>query len=140
MFDDGFGTEMPCMPRGGEFMQRANEGAVDHQWYIHLSLKVKAATSKVQSARAEQGNRGEPSCMAWITFKTRGSEEEEDLIWHVRERSRAWMTIGSGTMATSTLSSVVLMRSFRERALVDAIHVPGVTCQWISKSCKNKDQ
>ena len=112
MFDDGFGTETPCMPRGGGFVQRANEGAAGCQWYIHLSLKVEAATSKVQSARAEQGNRGEPSCMAWIAFRTRGSEEEEDLIWRVRERSRAWMTIGSGTMATSTLSSVVLMRSF----------------------------
>ena len=78
--------------------------------------------------------------MAWIAFKTRGSEEEEDLIWHTRERSRASMTIGSGTMATSTLSSVVSMRSFRERALAGAICVPGVTCQQISKSCRNKDQ
>ena len=75
--------------------------------------------------------------MAWIAFKTRGLEEEEDLIWRVRERSRAWMTTGSGTMATS---SVVSMRSFQERASAGAIHVPGVTCQQISKFYKNKDQ
>ena len=78
--------------------------------------------------------------MAWIAFKTRGSEEEEDWIWHTRERSRAWMTTGSGTMAISTLLSAVSMRSFGERASAGAIHVPGVICQWISKSCKNKDQ
>ena len=90
--------------------------------------------------RAEQGNRGEPSCTAWIAFKTRGLEEEEDWIWHVRERSRAWMTTGSGTMATSMLSSAVSIRSFRERASAGAVQVPGVICQQISKSCKNKDQ
>ena len=78
--------------------------------------------------------------MAWITFKTRGSEEEEDWIWHARERSRAWMTTGSGTMVTSMLSSAVLMTSFRERASAGTICVPGVICQQISKSCKNKDQ
>ena len=78
--------------------------------------------------------------MAWIAFKTRGSEEEEDLIWRTRERLRARMTTGSGMMVTLSLSSVVLMRSFWERASAGAIQVPGVTCQQISKSCKNKDQ
>ena len=29
---------------------------------------------------------------------------------------------------------------FRERASAGAIRVPGVICQQISKSCKNKDQ
>ena len=45
-FDDGFGAEMPCMPRGGGFVQRANKGAVGRQWYIHSSLKVEAAVLK----------------------------------------------------------------------------------------------
>ena len=27
MFDDGLGAEIPCMPRSGGFVQRANEGA-----------------------------------------------------------------------------------------------------------------
>ena len=78
--------------------------------------------------------------MAWIAFKTRRSEEEEDLIWRTRERLRAWMTTGSGMMVTLSLSSAVSMRSFWERVSAGAIRVPGVTCQQISKSCKNKDQ
>ena len=50
--------------------------------------------------------------MAWIAFRMRGLEEKEDWIWHARERSRAWMTTGPGTMATSMLSLAVSMRSF----------------------------
>ena len=73
-----------------------------------------------------------PMCVSFlIRGKKSGveeSEEEEDLIWCVRERSRAWMTIGSGTMVTSTLSSAVSMRSFQERVSVGAICVPGVIC------------
>ena len=37
-FDDGFGTKMSCMPGGGGFVQRANEGVVGCQWYIHSSF------------------------------------------------------------------------------------------------------
>ena len=46
MFDDGFGVETPCMPRGGGFMQRADKGAAGCWWYIHLSFKVEAAILK----------------------------------------------------------------------------------------------
>ena len=45
-FDDGLGAETPCMSGGGGFVQRANEGAVGHQWYIHSSLKVEVAILK----------------------------------------------------------------------------------------------
>ena len=45
-FDDGLGAEMPCMPRGGGFMQGANKGAAGRQWYIHSFLKVEAAILK----------------------------------------------------------------------------------------------
>ena len=45
-FNDGLGAEMPCMSRGGRFVQRANEGAASCQWYIHLSLKVEVAILK----------------------------------------------------------------------------------------------
>ena len=45
-FDDGFGMKTPCMPGGGGFVQRANEGAVGCQWYIHSSLKVEVAILK----------------------------------------------------------------------------------------------
>ena len=111
-FDNGFGTKMPCMPRGGEFMQRANEGVVGCWWYVHLSFKVEVAILKGPVSEGRAREQREPSCTAWITFKMRGLEEEEDLIWCTRERSRAWMTTGSGTMVTSMLSSAVLMRSF----------------------------
>ena len=46
MFNDGFGTKMPCMSGDGEFVQRANKGAVGRRWYIHSSLKVEAAVLK----------------------------------------------------------------------------------------------
>ena len=46
MFDDGLGVEMPCMPRGGGFVQRTNKGAAGCQWYIHLALKVEAVILK----------------------------------------------------------------------------------------------
>ena len=45
-FDDGLGAETPCMSGGGGFVQRANEGAVGRQWYIHSSLKVEVAILK----------------------------------------------------------------------------------------------
>ena len=45
-FNDGLGVETPCMPGGGGFMQRANEGAVGRWWYIHSSLKVEVAILK----------------------------------------------------------------------------------------------
>ena len=50
------------------------------------------------------------------------------------------MTTGSRTIVASILSSMVLTRSLQKRALAGAIHVPGVTCQQISKSCKNNDE
>ena len=55
-FNDGLGVEMPCMPRGGGFVQRANEGAVGCWWYIHLSLKVEVAIleSPVSEGRARE--------------------------------------------------------------------------------------
>ena len=37
-FNDGLGAEMPCMPGGGGFMQRANKGAAGCQWYIHTLI------------------------------------------------------------------------------------------------------
>ena len=45
-FDDGFGMKMPCMPRGGGFVQRANKGVVGCWWHIHPSFKVEAAVLK----------------------------------------------------------------------------------------------
>ena len=45
-FDNGFGMKPPCMPGGGRFVQRANEGAAGQRWYIHSSLKVEAAVLK----------------------------------------------------------------------------------------------
>ena len=55
-FNDGFGAETPCMPGGGGFMQRANEGAPSHRWYIHLSLKIEVAILKgpVSKGRARE--------------------------------------------------------------------------------------
>ena len=90
--------------------------------------------------RAEQGNRGKQSHIAWIALSPRESEEKGDLICCTRVRSRAWIITGSGIMAASALLSVVLMRSFWKRASAGAIHVPGMTCQQISKSCKNNNQ
>ena len=56
MFNDGFGTKMPCMSGDGEFVQRANKGAVGRRWYIHSSLKVEAAVLKgpVSEGRARE--------------------------------------------------------------------------------------
>ena len=45
-FDDGLGAEMPCMSRGGGFVQGANKGMGSRWWYIHSSLKVEAAVLK----------------------------------------------------------------------------------------------
>ena len=56
-----------------------------------------------------------------------------------RVRSRAPITAGSGQMAVSTLSEEVSIESLLERASAGAIFIPGVTCQIISKSCKNND-
>ena len=55
-FNDGLGVEMPCMPRGGGFVQRANKGAVGCRWYIHSSLKVEVAIleSPVSEGRARE--------------------------------------------------------------------------------------
>ena len=46
VFDDGLDAEMSCMPRGGGFVQRANEGVAGQWWYIHSSLKVEVAILK----------------------------------------------------------------------------------------------
>ena len=56
MFNDGFGTKTPCMSGDGEFVQRANKGAVGRRWYIHSSLKVEAAVLKgpVSEGRARE--------------------------------------------------------------------------------------
>ena len=41
VFNDGLGAEMPRMPGGGGFMQRANEGAVGCRWYIQYICPLK---------------------------------------------------------------------------------------------------
>ena len=69
----------------------------------------------------------------------RGLEEEECLICCVRERSRALTTTGSGQIAALALSSEVLIESHWESASARAIFDPGVTCQTMSKSCRNRD-
>ena len=74
-----------------------------------------------------------------MAHRTRGSEEDECWICHVRERLRAPITVGSGQIAALVLSSEVSMESRRERVSAGAIFDPGVTCQTISKSCRNKD-
>ena len=56
-----------------------------------------------------------------------------------RARSKAPITMGSGQIAVSKLSKEVSMESLLERASVGAIFVPRVTCQTMSKSCKNSD-
>ena len=74
-----------------------------------------------------------------IVRKTSGSEVEEDVMCLARVRSKAPIIMGSRQIAVSKLSREVSMESLLERASAGAIFVPGVTCQTMSKSCKNKD-
>ena len=53
-------------------------------------------------------NSGEPLSNAASALSTKGSEAEEDLMWQANVRSRELMTMGSGRMGVSALSSVVL--------------------------------
>ena len=48
--------------------------------------------------------------------------------------------IGSGHIALLVLSREVSISSHLDRASARAILVPGVTCQTMSKSCRNSDQ
>ena len=85
------------------------------------------------------GNRGVLLCKFSMACRTRGLEEEELWICRARDRSRAPITTGSGQIAALVLSSEVSTESRWERASAGAIFNPGVTCQTISKSCRNKD-
>ena len=78
-------------------------------------------------------------CKFSMARKTRGSEEEECWMCRARERSRAPIIAGSGQIAVLALSSEVSTESHWERVSAGAIFDPGVTCQMISKSCRNKD-
>ena len=71
--------------------------------------------------------------------RTRGSEEEEVWICHARDRSRALIIAGSGQIVALVLSSEMSTESCRDRASAGAILDPGVTCQTMSKSCRNRD-
>ena len=87
----------------------------------------------------EQGNNGESVRKFSIACRTNGSEVKEAWMCLARARSRALITAGSGQMAVLILSVEVSTKSLLERASAGAIFVPGVTCQTISKSCKNND-
>ena len=87
-----------------------------------------------QSSLEEQGNRVEPFFRLSKALSTRGSDLEEDRIFWVRARSRAWMMMGSGQIDASWLSRVVSTWSRLDNASARAILVPGVTCHWMSKS------
>ena len=52
-------------------------------------LKYKCPLSNVQSWMVERGNRGDPSVRLARVQRTRGSEEEEDLMRSIRARSSA---------------------------------------------------
>ena len=71
--------------------------------------------------------------------KTKGSKCDEVWTCFVRARSRALITTGSGHIMLLTLSKEVSISSHLERASAGAILVPGVTCQTMSKSCRNND-
>ena len=89
---------------------------------------------------AEQGNSGEPSCRLLMACRTRGSEHNEAWMCFTRARSRALTTTGSGHMAQLVLSREVSTMFYRDRASAGVILVPGITCQTMSKSCRNNDQ
>ena len=74
-----------------------------------------------------------------IAHKTSRSEVEEDAMCLARARSKAPITTGSGQIVVSKLSKEVSTESLLERVSAGAIFVPGVTCQTMSKSCKNRD-
>ena len=57
----------------------------------------------------------------------------------MRERSRALIITGLGQIVALVLSSEVSTESCREKVSAGAIFDPGVTCQMMSKSCRNKD-
>ena len=88
---------------------------------------------------AEQGNNGVSMHKFSITCRTSGSEVKEAWTCLARARSRAPITAGSRQMAELVLSVEVSTESLLERASTGAILVPGVTCQIMSKSCKNND-
>ena len=78
-------------------------------------------------------------CKFSMAHRTRGSEEEELWICRARDRLRALITAGSGQIAALVLSSEVSSESRRDKASARAILDPGVTCQTMSKSCRNRD-
>ena len=65
--------------------------------------------------------------------------EDEDWIWQARVRSRALMTAGKGTMATSVLLEEVSTWTRQERASAGASLAPGRTFQTRSKSWRKSD-
>ena len=75
-----------------------------------------------------------------MACRTRGSEHDEVWMCLARVRFRALIITGSGNIVQLVLSSKVLTSLCLERASAGAILVPGVTCQTVSKSCRNKDQ
>ena len=85
------------------------------------------------------GNSGVLACRFSMARRTSGSEEEELWMCRARERSRAPIIAGSGQMAVLVLSLEVSTRSRRESASAGAIFDLGVTCQIMSKSCRNRD-
>ena len=61
-------------------------------------LKYRCPLSKCQSEREEQENNGDPLCKAERTQSMRGLEKVELAMDWESVRSRALMTMGSGTM------------------------------------------
>ena len=74
-----------------------------------------------------------------MAHRTKGSECDEVWICFARARSRVLITTSSGHITLLMLSKEVSTSSCLERASVGAILVPGMTCQMISKSCRNRD-
>ena len=61
-------------------------------------LKYRCPLSKCQSEKEERENNGDPLCKAERMRSMRGLEEVELAMDWESARSRALMTIGSGTM------------------------------------------
>ena len=115
---------MACRSCGGMYMR-----PLKYRWPLVIC----------QSSLEERRNRGDPTFRLSNAQSTRGSDSEEDRIFWARARSSAWIMTGSGQIDDSWLSRVVSTWSHLDSASAGAILVPGVTCHWISKSCKNSD-
>ena len=81
---------------------------------------------KHQSAREEQGNKGEPSERHCKASKTSGLVEVEEVILSTRAVSMAQIKRSSGRSVTLLLSEEVSGSTRQERALVGPIAEPGV--------------